>query len=86
MRKVILAFAAFVGVLAVNAGTAHAREYAYCLKEGWEPGPGTCYYTSYAQCMASASGRNAYCDVNPRVAFGQQYGEPRRKRRPANTY
>ena len=24
------------------------------------------------QCMASASGRGLYCNVNPRVAFGQQ--------------
>jgi hypothetical protein len=34
--------------------------------------PGDCSYTSYNQCMASASGRALYCNVNPRVAFGQQ--------------
>ena len=79
MRNAILAFAALAGAVALNAGTAQARDYRFCLKEGWEPGPGTCYYNTYAQCMASASGRNAYCDVNPRLAYGQQR-EPRRTR------
>ena len=34
--------------------------------------PGECAYSTYNQCMASASGRAAYCNVNPRVAFGEQ--------------
>ena len=80
MRNALLAFAALAGVLMLNAGSAQARDYRFCLKDGWEPGPGTCYYNTYAQCMASASGRNATCDVNPRVAFGKQYREPRRTR------
>lgn len=86
MRNALLAFATLAGVLALNAGAATARDYRFCLKQGFEAGPGTCYYDTYAQCQASASGRNAYCDVNPRVAFGQQYGEPRRYRRNYNAY
>jgi hypothetical protein len=34
--------------------------------------PGDCSYRSYAQCMASASGRRVYCNVNPRVAHGER--------------
>ena len=32
----------------------------------------------YAQCMASASGRRAYCQLNPVFAFAEQgrYAEP----------
>jgi hypothetical protein len=80
MRNALLAFAALAGVLALGAGTANARDYRFCLKEGWEPGPGTCYYNTYAQCMASAAGRNAYCQENPQIAFARQYGDQRRYR------
>ena len=80
MRNALLAFAALLGVLALNAGTANARDYRFCLQVGWEPGPGTCYYDTYAQCMASASGRNAYCQENPKFAFARQYGDQRRYR------
>ena len=80
MRNALLAFVTLAGVLALNASTAIARDYRFCLNEGWEPGPGTCYYDTYAQCQASASGRNAYCNVNPRFAFGQQYSGERRYR------
>lgn len=76
MRKVILAAFAVTGALVFGSGQADARTYRYCLVEGFEPGPGTCYYDTYAQCMASASGRRAYCQVNPFVSFAEQ---PRRK-------
>ena len=38
--------------------------------------PGDCSYQTYEQCMASASGRGVYCNVNPRAALNQQ---PRRR-------
>ena len=34
--------------------------------------PGDCSYQTYGQCMASASGRGVYCNVNPRAALSQQ--------------
>ncbi len=80
MRNAFLAVATLAGVLAINTGAANARDYRYCLNVGWEPGPGTCYYDTYAQCMASASGRNAYCNVNPRFAYGQYDGQRRTRR------
>ena len=51
---------------------AAAYDYPYCLQGRGIGIPGECAYTSYAQCMASASGRALYCNVNPRVAFGEQ--------------
>jgi hypothetical protein len=51
---------------------AAAVDYPRCIQGGGWGIPGDCSYRSYAQCMASASGRFVYCNVNPRVAFGQQ--------------
>ena len=53
------------------ASPAQAQEYPYCL----EPSAftvGTCSFETMDQCMASASGRSLSCNVNPRVAYGQQ--------------
>ncbi len=77
MRNALLAIAAVAAALAFGGGSASARDYRFCLQQGWEPGPGTCYYDTYAQCMASASGRNAYCQENPKFAFARQYGYQR---------
>jgi hypothetical protein len=52
--------------------TAQARDYPYCLTSRGYGYPGECSYTSYRQCMASASGRLADCVVNPRTAFGER--------------
>lgn len=80
MRNAFLALAALAGVFALGTGEASAREYRFCLVESNEPGPGTCYYNTYAQCMASASGRRAYCQLNPVFAFAgdQPQRRPRR--------
>ncbi|MEH2513026.1 hypothetical protein V1291_004380 [Nitrobacteraceae bacterium AZCC 1564] len=77
MRNAIWALIAVAGAYAFTSSPAEAaRVYPYCLVEAFEAGPGTCYYDSYAQCMASASGRRAYCQLNPIVAFQQQgYGQ-----------
>jgi len=57
---------------------AAAYDYPWCVQGKGIGIPGDCSYTSYAQCMASASGRYAYCNVNPRVAFGRQPSRGRR--------
>jgi len=70
--------AAGVASIATSAPAA-AQDYPWCLA-GRDMGyPGDCSFTSYGQCMASASGRFAYCNVNPRVAFGPP---PRGRRAP----
>ncbi|MBS4002283.1 MULTISPECIES: DUF3551 domain-containing protein [unclassified Afipia] len=78
MRKALLAAMALAGMAVFGTGSAEARDYRYCLVEGFAAGPGTCYYDNYAQCMASASGRRAYCQVNPVFAFAEQgrYADP----------
>jgi Protein of unknown function (DUF3551) len=75
MRNAMLAILALsAATVATVAGSspAAAYDYPYCLQGRGIGIPGECSYTSYSQCMASASGRALYCNVNPRVAFGQQ--------------
>jgi Protein of unknown function (DUF3551) len=80
MRKFLLAMtalaAAGIATLSTSAPAA-AYDYPWCVVvRGWGY-PGDCSYQSYAQCMASASGRYAYCNVNPYVAFARQRrGQP----------
>jgi hypothetical protein len=82
MRKLVLAMMALTAAGAatlITSAPAAAHDYAWCVT-GRDMGyPGDCSYTTYGQCMASASGRYAYCSVNPRVAFGPQQ-QPRGRR------
>jgi hypothetical protein len=82
MRNAMLAMLALVAAGAAmvgGSGPAAAYDYPYCIQGRGVGIPGDCSYRTYAQCMASASGRNVYCNVNPRVAFGrQQRGRPYR--------
>lgn len=83
MRKTILAVMTVLAAGAASmAGSAPAAayDYPYCLQGRGIGIPGECAYTSYGQCMASASGRGLYCNINPRVAFGQQQGRVRAPR------
>jgi hypothetical protein len=90
MRKLIFTFglaaitltAAGVTSLAVSTPAA-AQDYAYCLQSQDTGIPGDCSYSSYGQCMVSASGRGATCSINPRVAFG---AVPRYRRGYASPY
>ncbi len=85
MRKAALAMVALSAASAATiAGPspAAAFDYPYCIQGGGWGVPGDCSYRSYAECMASASGRRVYCNINPRVAFGQE----RRRGRPYRDY
>ena len=49
----------------------------YCLQGRSWGYPGNCQFSSYGQCMATASGTFATCGINPAYAYGQaQYGNP----------
>jgi hypothetical protein len=75
MRNAMLALLALVsaGVATVAAsGPAAAYDYPWCVQGGGYGIPGDCSYQSYDQCSASASGRRAYCNINPRVAFDRR--------------
>ena len=88
MRKLMLAMLAVTAVgVGSTAGSAPAAAYDYpwCAQGRGFGIPGDCSYQTYEQCQASASGRNLYCNINPRVAFGQQQ-EPRRGRAHRNYY
>jgi hypothetical protein len=63
-----------------RAQAAAAPSDLYCLQGVIWGYPGNCQFSNYAQCMASASGTVAYCDVNPRYLFAEQrrgYWPPR---------
>ena len=78
MRYATMAvLAAMAAGAATMATPAAAYDYPYCAQGSGVGIPGDCSYQSYAQCMASASGRRLYCNVNPRVAFGKQ--QPQRR-------
>jgi hypothetical protein len=63
--------------LGVKLIRAPAQDYPYCLQGRQWGYPGKCQFTSYQQCLATASGTDAYCGTNPRFASGQQ---PQRRR------
>jgi len=82
------AFAALVLVSALSsldAPPAHAQSpYSYPWCAYYSPyggGLSSCYFTTYAQCMASVSGVGGYCAPNP-VYRGPDPGTaPKRKHR-----
>ena len=85
MRCIILALLAVGSISVAGSGPAAASyAYPYCIQSQLD---GTdCSYSSYGQCMASASGRGVVCIVNPIVAFAQQYPQPQPQRRARRVY
>jgi len=76
---------AFAVVAAAAAGmvpdAARARDYPFCIKGGGYESPvGDCSFDSYEQCQATASGRKAYCDVNPFFSYPETRMAHLRKR------
>jgi hypothetical protein len=76
-RHVSLAILATLSALSAvgsitTASAAERTQDRYCLQgEDWGY-PGNCQFSSYEQCMASASGTLAGCGINPRHAFAPQ--------------
>ncbi|WP_036049824.1 DUF3551 domain-containing protein [Bradyrhizobium sp. Tv2a-2] len=62
MRRILLALLAISTAGAIHA--AAAGGYPYCLR-GCDFGAGDCSFYTYQQCLATASGRDAWCDANP---------------------
>jgi hypothetical protein len=73
----ILALSAASAATIAGSAPAAAYDYPYCAQGRSVGIPGECAYSNYAQCLAAASGRGLYCNVNPRAALNQQ---PRRGR------
>jgi hypothetical protein len=82
--RIWLALLTISAASAFGAGATDAQGSPYCLR-GCDIGQtGDCSFASYRQCMASASGRTAWCDANPdfhSVNAMQQVGHPRMSRR-----
>jgi hypothetical protein len=57
----------FIVAAALTAGIlpAAAQNQAFCIKGCDFAGEGECSFSSYQQCLATASGRDAYCVPNP---------------------
>ncbi|WP_439373402.1 DUF3551 domain-containing protein [Bradyrhizobium sp. DASA03120] len=54
-----------------------ARQDVYCLQGRIWGYPGNCQFSSYSQCMATASGTDAYCGINPVYAFERRRSQSR---------
>jgi Protein of unknown function (DUF3551) len=72
MRFTMLAIVTLSAATVAGSSPAAAYDYPYCIQGRGVGIAGDCAYTTYAQCMATASGRGVYCNINPRVAFGPQ--------------
>jgi hypothetical protein len=70
MRNLICAVlsAAFVLAIAASASPASAHQDRYCLQGKRWGYPGNCEFSSYRQCMVTASGTEDYCGINPSYA------------------
>jgi len=81
MRNLLLAAVAFgaVASIGMTPSPVLARDYPFCIKgDFYDSSTGDCSFDTYEQCLATASGRNAYCDANPFYAYpGYAYpGKP----------
>src|SRR5713226_8690486 len=86
LRKTVIALLAVASIGLVSPTMALARggggggggqgggatRDRYCLQGRPWGYPGNCQFSSYAQCMATASGTDAYCGINPQYAFARQ--------------
>jgi hypothetical protein len=75
-RNVYLAILATAAALSVTGSMspATAKEGirdSFCLQGRTSGYPGNCQFSSYQQCMATASGTDDSCGINPMKAFGQ---------------
>ena len=50
---------------------ASAHDYPWCVRSAEFDYNPDCSFRTFAQCMASASGRPASCYFNPRFAYGR---------------
>jgi hypothetical protein len=76
-RNISLAVLASVSALMAAgamspAAAVEAIQDSYCLQGRQHGYPGDCQFSSYQQCMATASGTGEGCGINPMKAYAQQ--------------
>ena len=72
MRKILVLTIFTLSMAGCGTASALTPDYPWCSQGRQEGYPGDCNYQTRAQCLASVSGRDASCGINPRVAFSQQ--------------
>ena len=66
MRRTIFALLAIAVFAVMNATPVVAGGMPFCIKGcDFSGGTGDCSFSSYQQCLATASGRDATCAANP---------------------
>jgi hypothetical protein len=86
MRKTLFLGLAVLAVIVTSGASSLARPRGpavvatppdlYCLQGRIWGYPGNCQFSNYQQCMATASGTDAYCGPNPYYLFAQRQGYP----------
>lgn len=72
-HRLLIVAAALPLIATLGSSTPAAAQGRYCLQGRTWGYPGNCQFASYAQCMATASGTQAYCGINPRYAQARRY-------------
>ncbi len=82
MRKAIWALMAFGAVCGIDAAPAIAGNFPYCIRGcDFGAGLGDCSFSTYQQCQATASGRDATCAANPYFSRAAEMQPDRSSRR-----
>ncbi|MHB8270425.1 DUF3551 domain-containing protein [Bradyrhizobium sp.] len=85
MRRAIWVLMAIGAFAATDAAPAVAGGMPFCIKGcDFGGGAGDCSFSSYQQCLATASGRDATCAANP--AFNANAEMPGRSRMSKRKY
>lgn len=79
-ERIVLAMIPLALIALPTGGAAAAQDFPFCLK-GCDFGNGDCSFVTYQQCQATASGRDAWCDVNPAFHQGREPQAARYSRR-----
>ena len=75
MRGSLWALMAIGAFAAIGAAPAAAASSPYCIKGcDFGGGAGDCSFSSYQQCLATASGRDASCATNPYYSANAELG------------
>jgi hypothetical protein len=84
MRRLFLALVAAGGLATAAIAPVHAAgtRYPVCIQGDEYPGLSGCFFTSFPQCQATASGRLLTCIANPYYAGGGDPGAYRGRRPP----
>ena len=75
MRGSLGALMAIGALAAIGAAPGAAGDFPYCIKGcDFGGGAGDCSFSSYQQCLETASGRDASCAANPYYSASAELG------------